>query len=243
MSAGCQFIKAVIAGGISIEGGYIHSTNNSVDLEISLSWPYNSLRYTSMASRQTSRRNSSSLNPTPSPVPSQYFVGPLEDDYDYHDTGPSHSPTNPKHTSGDLGSVDASDDPEQFADDLRTHIYEKAISSNRAKLPDDLESANVTIVAQGQPTAPATASISPKDKSAPLKRKKRTILSALKSPITGSVSPVHGNVPRSADKTILRKVALHWSREEDGGVGKISLSAQVSNNNASTGSENSVLWQ
>ena len=197
-----------------------------------------------MASRQTSRRNSLSLNPIPSPAPSQYSVGPPEDDYEYHDTGPSHSPTNPKQNSVDLGSVDASDDPEQFADELRTHIYEKAISSNRAKLPDDLDNANVTVVApQGQPTAPATANTSPKDKSATPKRKKRTILSALTSPITGIVLPVRGNVPRSAEKTILRKVALHWSREEDGGVEKISLSARVPSHNASTGSENSVLWQ
>ena len=197
-----------------------------------------------MASRQTSPRNSLSLNPTPSPAPSQYSVGPPEDDYDYHDTGPSHSPTNPKHSSGDLDSVDASDDPEQFADELRTHIFEKAISSNRAKLPDGFDNAHVTVVApQGQPTAPAPANISPRDKSAPPKRKKRTILSALKSPITGIVSPVSGNVPRSAEKTILRKVALYWSREEDGGVEKISLSVRVPNNNASTGSENSVLWQ
>lgn len=181
----------------------------------------------------SSRRNSASLNPTPAlsrPPPHRSNSVTPEDDYTYNDVGPSVSPTNPKQRSGDPSSEDISQDPERFTDELRTNIYEKAISGNRAKLPDDFDRADGNLTApSGQPTVPAAANT-------PFRRRRRDFFGMSRPPVTG-------RVPRSAEKTILRKVELHWSRKEVEGVEKVSLNACVPDNDALKGSENSVLWQ
>lgn len=192
----------------------------------------------------TRRNSASSLNPTPAPSQPplrRTSVTPEDDcnnDYTYHDYGPSISPTNPKQRSGGSSSVDASDDCLD-PDESNTNIFEKEFSGNRAKVPDwpsgfDRTDGNLA-VPQRRPTAPAPAP-TPPPPTPSIRRKKRHCLRTLNSPVTG-------RAPRSAEKTILRKVELHWSRKEVDGVEKVSLNACILNNNASKGSENSVLWQ
>lgn len=200
----------------------------------------------------TRRNSASSLNPTPAPsqLPlRRTSVTPeddYQDDYTYHDAGPSISPTNPKQHSGGSSSIDASDDgldPEE----PNTNIFEKGFSGTRAKVPDlpsgfDRPNGNPA-VPRRRPIAPAPAPApapnptpNPNPPESSFRRRKRHSRSTPNSPFTE-------RAPRSAEKTILRKVELHWSRKEIGGVEKISLNARIPNNNAPTGSENSVLWQ
>ena len=192
----------------------------------------------SQGAASSSRRKSVSLNPTPVPPPfprrQSNSAIPDDEDYDYSDAGPSISPTNPKLVKqrlGDTGTVIASDDPERFADELRTILFEKAISCGRAKLADGAPAVSNGIAAapNGQPAAsPAKNALS--------KRKKRHIFNVTRPPTTGKA-------PRSAEETVLRKVELHWSREQIEGVEKYSLNTCNLHNDVSTGLENSVLWQ
>ena len=179
------------------------------------------------------RRNSASLIPTSTPSrppPRQLDLDILEDDYNYHDADPSISATNPKQPSGEFSSPDVYNDPEHLLDEPRTNIYEKSVSGNRAKLPDDFERANGNRAPpDGQPDAVPTAT-------ARSKHKRRDVLGI--SRISTSSTP-----PRSTEKSILWKVDLHWSREEIEGVGRVSLNACIPRSDASTSSENSVLWQ
>ena len=178
-------------------------------------------------------RNSASLSPTPAPSqprPHHSNLRTSGDGWDYHDAGPSITPTNPKQYSGDASSADESADAGRFADELRANILEKAVGGNRAKLPDDFDRANGTLVApNNRPNAPAAAS-------PPFKRKRRNFLGT-------SDSSISGRVPRSVDDTSLWKVGLHWSRERIKDVEKVSLTACTPTHGASRGSENSVLWQ
>ena len=176
-----------------------------------------------------------SLNPTP--VPPSNSVIPDDDDYNYGDADPSTSPTDPKLVKqrlGDIGSVIASDDPERFGDELRTILYEKAISGGRAKLPDGAPAVPSGVVAAptGQPAAPTARKALSKRK----KRKKRHIFNVARPPTTGKE-------PRSAEETVLRKVELCWSQEQIEGVEKFTLNACNLYNDDSAGLENSVLWQ
>ena len=190
----------------------------------------------------TRRGSASSLNPTPAPSQPplrKTSVTPeddYKDDYTYHDAGPSISPTNPKQHSGGSSIIDASDD-RLDPDESNTNIFEKEFSGNRAKVPDwpsglDRTNGNPA-VPQRRPTPPAP-NLNPPDP--PSRRRKRHCWSTPKSPVTARAQ-------RSAEKTILRKVELHWSRKEIDGVEKVSLNARIPNNNDSTGSGNSVLWQ
>ena len=197
----------------------------------------------------TRRNSASSLNPAPAPsqpplrkssvVPEDDY----KDDYTYHDAGPSISPTNPKqHSGGSSSSIEASDDGLD-PDESNTNIFEKGVSGNRAKVPDlppgfDRPNGNPA-APRRRPIAPAPAPApapNPTPPDPPFRRRKRRFLSRPNSPITE-------RAPRSAEKTILRKVELHWSRKEIDGAEKVLLNARIPNNNASTGSENSVLWQ
>ena len=194
----------------------------------------------------TRRNSASSLNPTPAPSqPPLRKVSftpedDYKDDYTYHDAGPSISLTNPKQHSGASSSIDASDD-RLDPDELNTNIFEKEFSGTRAKVPDwpsgfDRPNGNPALP-QRRPTAPAQApTATPIPPDPPSKRRKRHVLSTPNASIAAQV-------PRSAERTILRKVELHWSRKEIDGVEEVSLNARASNNNASTDSENSVLWQ
>ena len=190
----------------------------------------------------TRRNSASSLNPTPTPSQPPFrrtSVTPeddYQDDYTYHDSGPSISPTNPKQHSGGSSSIEASDDGLD-PDESNTNIFEKGFSGTRAKVPD-LPSGfgrpnGNPAVPRRRPFTPAPA---PKPTPPEPRRRKRHFLNTPNSPITE-------RAPRSAEKTILRKVELHWSRKDIGGGEKVLLNAHIPNNNASTGSENSVLWQ
>ena len=178
-------------------------------------------------------RNSASLSPKPAPSQSPPHHSNLwtsGDGWDYLDAGPSFTPTNPKQHSGDASSADDSANAGRFVDELRANILEKAVGGNRAKLPDDFNRANGTLVASNsRPNAPAAAS-------SPFRRKRKNLLGTSHSSITG-------RGPRSADDTFLWKVGLHWSRESIDGVEKVSLTACSPKLGASRGSENSVLWQ
>ena len=182
-------------------------------------------------------RNSASLSPTPAPSqppPHRSNQWTSEDGWDFHDAGPSFTPTNPKQHSGDASSADESADPGRFAsaDELRAIILEKAVGGNRATLPDDFNRANGTLAAShSRRNAPAAAS-------SPSTRKRKNLLGTLRSP-----TPITGRVPRSADDTFLWKVGLHWSRESIEGVEKVSLTACTPKHDTSRGPENSVLWQ
>ena len=181
-------------------------------------------------------RNSISLSPTPAPSQpplrhSNHWTS--GDAWDYNDAGPSITPTNPKQYSGDASSADESADVgrhQRFADELRANILEKAVGGNRAKLPDDSDRANSTLVASNTRSNPQAAA------SSPSKRGRRRLLRTSHSSITS-------RVPRSADKTFLLKVGLHWSRESIERVEKVLLTACTPTPQALRGSENSVLWQ
>ena len=154
-----------------------------------------------------------------------------EDEYDYKDAGPSVSATNPKQRSEDLSSVltgDVSDDPDGFVGvgEPKTNIFEKSISGNRAKLPDDFNrgGGNQPTV-NGRPTAPPTAP-------APRRRRRRDFFRTF----------IPGREPRPAENTTLRKIDLHWSREEVEGAEKVSLNV-CTNNDTASGPTTSVLWQ
>lgn len=185
----------------------------------------------SQGAAPSSRRNSSSLNPNP--THSQSRLNPNletpEDDYNYHDAGPSISPTNPKQLSTNPHSVDASEEPERFADELRTTIFEKAVRGNRAKVPDDPDRAHVTLAPpNGQPTPPPPNTSS--------KRSRRRFFNAPRLPMTHKVL-------RSAEETFLWQIGLYWSREGAKGDENITLNARILDNNASAPSKNSIMWQ
>ena len=180
------------------------------------------------------RRNSASLAPTTvsSPPPPKVVnsAGP-DDDYDYHDAGASVSPTNPKQRSGASSFVDATDGPDRSAlDVVSTNIYEKEFRSSRAKLPDD------SPLAHGTPSIPLAQLNASATASTPSRNKKRRIFRT-------SRLPVDEILPRSGEKTTVRKVNLHWSRQEGSRSEKILLNAYFAHNSPSTGSENSILWQ
>lgn len=178
-------------------------------------------------------RNPASLSPTPVPSQPPLHHSNLRtsgDGWDYDDAGPPFTPTNPKQYSGDASSADESADIGRVADEPRANILEKAVRGNRAKLPDDSDRANGTLVAsKSRPDAPAAAS-------PPSRRKRDRFLGT-------SHSSTIGREPRSAVDTLLWKVGLHWSRESIDRVEKVSLTACTPNHDASRGSENSVLWQ
>lgn len=183
----------------------------------------------SQGAASSTRRNSSSLNPNPTHSQLRRYSNSEtpEDDYNYHDAGPSISPTNPKQHSANPHSVDASEEPERFAYELRTTIFEKASSGNRAKVPDDFDRAHVTLAplnGQATPSPQANASS---------KRSRRRIFNTPRLPMARRVL-------RSAEKTILRQIGLHWSREGDEGV---TLNARILSNDALAPLENSILWQ
>ena len=182
----------------------------------------------------SSRRNSASLAPitVSSPLPSKIAKSAgLEDDYDYHDAGPSVSPTNPKQRSGASSFVDATDGPDRSElDVVLTNIYEKEFRSNRAKLPDDSPLVHDT------PLIPSAQLNGSAGANNPSRKEKRRIWRI-------SRLPVNEISPRSGEKTTVRKVNLHWSRQEGSKSEKILLNAHIAHNGPSTDSENSILWQ
>ena len=182
----------------------------------------------------SSRWNSASLAPVAAssqPLPRTLNSAAPEDDYDYHDTGPPVPPTNPKQRSGAPSIIDGTDNPDRSAlDEVWMNVFEKEFRSSRAQVPDDYGLANGTLsVPQDQSTTPATTS-------SPSRTRKRRFFKTPRLPIDGTP-------PRSAEKTVLRKVELHWSRREDNGTKKILLNACIVHNDSSIGSDNSVLWQ
>ena len=153
-----------------------------------------------------------------------------DDEYDYKDTGPSTSLTNPKQRPDDLSSVltgAVSDDPDGFVgvDEGRPIIYEKETNGNRAKLPDDFNRSNAAVAANGPSIAPATATT-------PHKGRRRKFFNVC----------VYGQEPRSAEQTSLRRIDLNWSPERVGDTNKIVVNTCVVNE-ASSRQITSVFWQ
>ena len=182
----------------------------------------------------SSRRNSASLAPiavSNQPLPRILNSVGSEDEYAYQDTGPSVSLTNPKQRSRTPSTIDANEDSDRFPlDEVWTNLYEKEVHSSRAKIPDDFGPAN------GNSSVPQVPPIAQATTNSRIRNKKRRFF-------LPSRLPAGGSSPRSAEKTILRKIDLHWSRVEDDGVKKIMLKACIAHNEPSTGSENSILWQ
>ena len=155
----------------------------------------------------------------------------------YHDAGPSNTPTKERERSKSNLSQqrsetstapDASDDPKIFAEDVKSNIYEKETGGTRAKIPDEETQNNGVHAVVNNPTGPASAS-----SGSAWKRQK--------SRWRRNHPAIATQTPRAIEKTKPRHLMLHWKKElvENAERFVLSLNAPA----ADVKAENSVIWQ
>lgn len=184
--------------------------------------------------RRASLTPSAPFTPNPLRRPKSEYL----DDYNYHDLPCIVSQTKPIERLGDQNGTltgHRSDDPDGSTAQLESLIFERSITSNRAKLPDGYH--RIEGAADGRQSASGEPNrrqpVSPVAPTHTETRKRKRDRFRHRHIHTGS---------RPGEDTILRKVDLHWSREEAGETDKVSLDAcEVSDDSSKPTAL--ILWQ
>lgn len=161
----------------------------------------------------------------------------LDDSQDYHDAGPSNTPTknkeersksNPSPQRSEISTtLDASED-DIYSEGIKSNIYEKETGGTRAKIPDEEHQTNgVQIVGSGPSLPPGSTT--------GLARKRRRDRLRLSSQVL--VTPPI----RDPDKTTLTHVMLQWEKEEVDDAQRFVLNTKPPASLLKV--ENSIIWQ